>query len=193
MTEVLHPEGRDELSKRGSLVHATLGDGAERLVRSALFRRANGDAIRVGCVVSPILVEARAIGVVVVFRALDRDEFSNGVDLRNTLREVAKLKEQLAKAEAAQRSVGSVPYKALPSLSSRTPLDLDHLLDALREERAGQLVRAQATGVAGSEVFRGASSPMIPGSDWTVAKLPPGAARSLSRTERWLASDVGRS
>ena len=186
--EVLHPDGRNDPSKGGSPVLATLGDGAERLVRSAPFRRKQGDAVRVGYVVSPILTDARAIGAVVVFRALEKGEFSNGVDLRNTLREVAKLKEQLAKAEAAQRSVAAVPPRPLPPLSSRPPVDFAHLLEAIREERAGQSVRAQTTITEGLDGFRNSTPLLGSGVEWSTPKALSGSSTGLSRTERWLAS-----
>ena len=169
---------------------ASLRDGHERLAKRAYFLGAGGTALAVEYAVSPMKFNAETIGAVVVFRRVVSSALANGVEMRDTLREVAKLKAQIARMEAALPEAILMAGRDLPDLVTGQPVEFADLLRAIREEQASQAVRAQA--LSGGQVDGLARANALPFKDGVVGRNPPDAGESQpktpSRIGRWLAT-----
>ena len=172
------------LPEKDCPVAASLRDGNERLAKRAYFLGVGCSAVKVDCAISPVNANAYTIGAVVVFRRIMGPAASHGLELRNTLREVSKLKEQIARLEAAQARAEVSAGIDLPDLRSGKATDLKDLLQIMREEQASQIMRVQALNGGSGDGSTGAAAPRGARSDLLGSGETQG--RALSRTERWL-------
>ncbi len=169
-------------------VAASLSDGKERLAKRAYCWGGDRRILKIEYAVSPVNAQANVIGAVIVFRQITSTELPNGVELRNTLKEVSRLKEQIARLAAAQTSVdpwvGNEPseLRVLPS----TPFE--ELLRVIDKEHADQTLRARAVSADSAGLL--ARFAALPGPYPAILDRPVVAEtpRAKSRVGRWLES-----
>ena len=169
-------------------VAASLRDGKERLSQRASLLASGRDPVRVEYVVSPVIANTRAIGAVIIFRQTAATALSNGVELRNTLREVARLKEQIAKLETIQSKDEVSGLTTFPDLLSGQSVAFEDLLQVIREEQAQQAMRAQALCGGRTEGPAGAAALLGIKPDTLYKHLSASGEakpKTVSRIERW--------
>ncbi len=168
-------------------VAASLRDGKERVAKRAYGLGADRGIIAIEYAVSPVNARVATIGAVVVFRRLSGSEGANGVALRLTLREVSKLKEQIARLSAVHAVAEPTRSHDLPGVGVPSTKSFEDLLRVIDREHADQSVRARALSVE-CDALTVRSAALAPHSPAQSLPRIAETARSRSRVGRWLES-----
>ena len=183
------PKGEDD---RCPIRH-TMADGTERIIRHQSLLRADGKAFPVEIVSSPIRLGTSVVGTMVICRDASEVQDHQGVALRRALKEIARLKQQIARAATAAEAVALPPAgKGAPQLPSRVPLDkqMAELASQLNAAEIEQITRAMA--LAGNVIEGPLGAAAMLGIDpqtlrrkLAAAEAAKQPAKRVSRVERW--------
>ena len=170
-------------------VAASLHDGKERLAKRAYCLGGDRAVLKIEYAVSPVNAQANIIGAVIVFRRVTSTELPNGVELRDTLREVSRLREQIARLAAAQTSVDLLAADDATELRALPSTRFEELLRVIDKEHSDQALRARAWSADSPSLlskFAALPGPVPAVLDRPLAAEPP--SRVKSRVGRWLES-----
>lgn len=175
-------------AKKGhDAVAACLRDGKECFVRAAHFLRGSGEALRVEYVVTPISAGGESLVAFVVFREAGPST-TTGIALRESLREVARLREQIERLRGRDQEAEPAGHAGSPEAVYLAPLGIHELLAAIQREEAAQIMRASALCDGQIDGIKGAAMLLDMTAD-VMRKKFEGAeavARQPSRIDRWL-------
>lgn len=174
-------------TKKGhDAVAACLRDGKECFVRAAHFLR-GGEALRVEYVVTPISAGGESLAAFVVFREAGPDA-TTGIALRESLKEVARLREQIERFRGRDHEAEPGSHTVFPGTACLAPLGIYELLAAIQREEAAQVMRANALCDGQIDGIKGAALLLDMTADAMRKKLEgaEAIARQPSRIDRWL-------
>ena len=181
--------GEDANARRPCQVLVSVQEGIEKLVRQESFQRGDGSAFPVEYASSPLKVGPDVVGAIVSFRDLRASKGANGVELRNALRDVARLKNQIAMVERMRPALQS---DGMETFSAPQPmLSLPHAETAarIRQEEADQIMRVMM--LTGNVIEGELGAASLLGLDPSLLRQKLQviqSARALKRTsrlERW--------
>lgn len=184
--------GEDANARRPCQVLVSVQDGVEKLVRQESFQKGDGTAIPVEYASSPLKVGSDVVGAIISFRDMRAGTGANGVELRNALREVARLKNQIAMVERMRPAPTLHQHNRIDPLPAPPlVLNLPHaeMAARIRQEEADQIMRAMMLAANVIEGELGAAS--LLGLDPSLLRqklqLIQGAkpSKRTSRLERW--------
>ena len=184
--------GEDANARRPCQVLVSVQDGVEKLVRHESFQRGDGSAIPVEYASSPLKVGPDVVGAIISFRDLRAATGANGVELRNALREVARLKNQIAMVERMRPAPQLQQHNRIDPLQAR-PLLLDpqhaEMAARIRQEEADQIMRAMMLaanvieGELGAASLLGLDPSLLRQKLQIIQNAKP--SKRTSRLERW--------
>ncbi|MEX6508025.1 PAS domain-containing protein [Jiella sp. M17.18] len=175
-------------------IRKTMKDGTERIIRNQHFLRGDGTPFPVEIVSSPIRIGAEVMGTMVICRDASKVQDLQGVKLRQALKEIAKLKQQIARSSDGSHVPELLPFERnAANLKPRVLRDqqLVEVASHLHAAEIEQIMRAMALTGSVIEGPLGAAAVLDMPAQNLRRKLAAIEAvtkpKRISRVDRWTA------